>query len=414
MKSRTNLHQLRSLFAVFLVLFMCVAAIQTAPAHAQGTGKDPNAKICTCVQKAIELLGKYKLPPTALDELLPLLNDQKALGEKLTKMGLSPDEIGKLAQEALPLIKEAGLNPGSVDDFASKGARDALKKAGIPEDKLDEFIALNGDKDAINKFLADNGAKDVEGAAKDLSFFEGLGLDKQAHAHLLARDALNLMEKYGLPPTALGELLPNVNDPAKMAETLGKLGLDEGKIKGILAEAAPLIKEGLDNQVPLQYVQQEAINVLFGKGIPADQYDELLKLRDDAKEFGAALKELGLDAKDVEDLTGTFAEFRGLGLTDELVDEGLKEFAAADDDLDKALDENGDGTPGSDNDPQEPADIHPGDDEGEGGDQGGEGDGSEGGESGEGESGEGGEGGEGSGGGESGGGEGSGEGGTNP
>jgi hypothetical protein len=336
-----------SRFAVVLSVSMLLmgAATNSAPSRAQGGPSVRYARTeaeLKAVQGGLALMKKYGLPPTALDNLLPLLNSPDKLSQTLRGLGLSDAQIGTMLEEAVPLVRLGGLDAGALQSYVSDQARKLLTDNGVDPEVLDELLASGMTMEQIKQEFVDGGLSDeaADKIAKGVGYYEALGLDPRAHANAIARDALGLMERYGIPPQALNELLPNVTDPAKMAEILmSKYGLSADKAQAALGEAAPLIAEGLNANIPAQFIAQEALDVLFGKGLTPEQVEEVMALRGDLKAFEAALAEAGIDPKEVANIGEAFEDFQNVGIDDDALDEALQEFEAASENLDQVIED---------------------------------------------------------------------------
>src|SRR4051812_40216814 len=92
---------------LFFVLLLLSSAILVSASRTSAQGAQPKYDPAV-VKKAGELLGKYGIPLTALDNLVGMLNNPEKLTETLKGFGLSEDTINGMYKEALPLIQEAG------------------------------------------------------------------------------------------------------------------------------------------------------------------------------------------------------------------------------------------------------------------------------------------------------------------
>src|SRR4051812_23443872 len=105
-------HFVRFFCIVLLLVTAVLVAVSPMPVH--GSPAQDNSAV---VKKAMDLLQKYNIPPTALDNLIGMLNNPEKLTETLKGFGLDEDKITGLYKEALPLIQEAGLNPSDIQQY---------------------------------------------------------------------------------------------------------------------------------------------------------------------------------------------------------------------------------------------------------------------------------------------------------
>lgn len=310
----------RLLAVALLAATVALASLPPSNSQAQQAPSIKFAKTeeeLKAVQGAFALLQKYNIPLTALDNLLPLISQPEKLQAALKGLGLSDDQVGSLLQEAVPLIQQGGLDPKSLQSYVADQSRKLLEENGIAPELIKEILEKGMTPDQIKAYIAEKGGSEEAGdkIAKGLTYYEALGLDQRTHANAIARDALALMEKYNIPPQALNELLPNITDPAAMVATLVKYGLSAEQAQQALSEAAPLIAEGLNANIPAQFIAEEALNTLMGKGgLSPEQAAEVLALREDAKAFGDSLLALGLDPKSAEDISAAFTLFEEIGI----------------------------------------------------------------------------------------------------
>ncbi|HLY26842.1 MAG TPA: hypothetical protein VKQ72_10915 [Aggregatilineales bacterium] len=256
----------------------------------------------TLGDQANALLANYGITdPNALSQLLPLLGDNDLLRTKLQELGLKdPAQIDALLNDAAPLIQQ-GLDSGLIQNFVVQEAQSIFDNYKIPQDKLDEFLALKGDPAKVAAFLKDSGLSADQQAAfeKDIAPDTSLGLNTNALDYDLGQKAIGLLGDYGLKPSALGELIPLLKDPTALMSKLGDLGLDPAKAQELLGKAGPLIQEGLSSGAVDRFMAQQTQDLMDRLGIPEDQVQAFADASKDPAAMQTFLDGYGITGGDV-------------------------------------------------------------------------------------------------------------------
>jgi len=370
-------------FRIAFIMSLMLSAVATAlrpiaatPLTGDCSGIMDPKNPCHPIPESILILSQppFNIPGKGLPALVPLINDLPKMVTQLEKVGMTPDQVKDLDKQLIPLTKDkvaaqdkdkVGLEPlstGAIEDFEAQGGEDTLTRNGLPAKDLDGLLADGSDKVKLDADLTKDGANPTQKAAieKDLSFYEDMGLNKQAHAHLLAHDEFALMDQNGLDKTKIGELLTpeDIANPTKLANDIKALNpkLTDTQLQTLVGDIGALIQEGLTSDVELAYIAQAAADQLFGKGLSEDEIQAAMKVRDDSKAFAAELDKDGLSQDDIKALANDMANDEKMGLDDNHLKDTFDQENTATDNLDKILDPNNTGKIDNTDQPTEPTD----------------------------------------------------------
>jgi len=226
------------------------------------------------IERALVIMSRYGLGQGDMSPLLAVQSNLRALFEALGARGLSTDRADAFLTEIAPLVREA--SDKGLLEYGVIGELDVeLKKVSgtLTPEFLREFW---DDFDALEQLLLADG-EDPEAVAALMASLNSYKETNRVTDDLLRNFEIesekSQLEKYGVPPTAIRELVGEDKTTDDVANCLNQIGLSDAELlRGRLGDLGGLTLDDLnafyaDEMVKflaLSGLDPEALRLLYG------------------------------------------------------------------------------------------------------------------------------------------------------
>jgi hypothetical protein len=167
-------------------------------------------------EQGTEVLAKYNVPRTALDDLVVALDDPAKLPGVIAQYGVTDVSAADKLRADLTFLKDEGFTKSDVSYYAAVEVNDILEKYGIPADAMQNAVELfnAGKLDELHNLAAEYGV-DADGYRElnnTMNSLVAIGLEPT--------DILELGQEIQADVSDLGQAIDEPVDDADNSEVL--------------------------------------------------------------------------------------------------------------------------------------------------------------------------------------------------
>jgi hypothetical protein len=336
-------------------------------------------KVSASVQKAFDLLEKYKIPASVLQDLIPYMNNADELTKVLKSfksLNMSDKDISDFvaAAKALATDKKDPLTTAAYEAWVAFAAKKTYADLKIPTSDNAKLAVLCGAAPKNGEAAAPKSSKELLAAFKKaeptlkdddlnaLMFYCAMGYDQVTYEVFEVFYLREELTYYGASPEVIKTIIENFDDQKAVEEELAKAELPADISKTMLQNYEEKLAE-LGPQAcgcaAKQAIWMTAQALFTQNGVDAATQQEIAKLFEAGKvdEAGALAAKAGVPVEQLAELKAAIGEVMDVAKEDIQAFMAEQAQEAQNDQNPEEIGKSVDETSGE-SQPQEPAD-HP-------------------------------------------------------